>query len=370
MIKATFKKYILQFKNPSGTSRGILKTKETFFLEIFDGDKKGIGECAIFRGLSYDDVPEYEEKLQWLCENINANSEILKLELRHFPSIWFGYEQAILNLKHGENLYFPSEFTKGKSSIKINGLIWMGNADFMQKQIEEKLKQGFDCIKLKIGVDWNSEKEILKQLRQKFPKEQLELRVDANGGFIFEEAKMVLQELAELGIHSIEQPIKAFSKDGRWKMEDGSLKSDIDSTDCFPEVSGQAVPRNDMKTLCAHTPTPIALDEELIGVVDFEEKKQLLEEKKPQFIILKPALVGGFSGTDEWISIAENLGIGWWITSALESNIGLNAIAQYTFTKNNKMPQGLGTGALFTNNFPSVLDLRGDQLSFIPNKNS
>ena len=339
MIKATFKKYILQFKNPSGTSRGILKTKETFFLEIFDGDKKGIGECAIFRGLSYDDVPEYEDKLQWLCENINENSEILKLELKHFPSIWFGYEQAILNLKHGENLYFPSEFTKGKSSIKINGLIWMGNADFMQLQIEEKLKQGFDCIKLKIGVDWNSEKEILKQLRQKFPKEQLELRVDANGGFIFEEAKMVLQELAELGIHSIEQPIKA-----------GNLSQ--------------------MTKLSANTPTPIALDEELIGVVDFEQKKQLLEEIKPQYIILKPALVGGFSGCNEWISLAENLGIGWWITSALESNIGLNAIAQYTFTKNNKMPQGLGTGALFTNNFPSVLDLRGDQLSFIPNKNS
>ena len=339
MIKATFKKYILQFKNPSGTSRGILKTKETFFLEIFDGDKKGIGECAIFRGLSYDDVPEYEDKLQWLCENINENSEILKLELKHFPSIWFGYEQAILNLKHGENLYFPSEFTKGKSSIKINGLIWMGNADFMQLQIEEKLKQGFDCIKLKIGVDWNSEKEILKQLRQKFPKEQLELRVDANGGFIFEEAKMVLQELAELGIHSIEQPIKA-----------GNLSQ--------------------MTKLSANTPTPIALDEELIGVVDFEQKKQLLEEIKPQYIILKPALVGGFSGCNEWISLAENLGVGWWITSALESNIGLNAIAQYTFTKNNKMPQGLGTGALFTNNFPSVLDLRGDQLSFIPNKNS
>ncbi len=339
MIKATFKKYILQFKNPSGTSRGILKTKETFFLEIFDGDKKGIGECAIFRGLSYDDVPEYEDKLQWLCENINANSEILKLELKHFPSIWFGYEQAILNLKHGENLYFPSEFTKGKSSIKINGLIWMGNADFMQLQIEEKLKQGFDCIKLKIGVDWNSEKEILKQLRQKFPKEQLELRVDANGGFIFEEAKMVLQELAELGIHSIEQPIKA-----------GNLSQ--------------------MTKLSANTPTPIALDEELIGVVDFEQKKQLLEEIKPQYIILKPALVGGFSGCNEWISLAENLGIGWWITSALESNIGLNAIAQYTFTKNNKMPQGLGTGALFTNNFPSVLNLQGDQLSFIPNKNS
>ena len=332
MKTATFKQYLLQFKNPSGTSRGVLHTKETFFLEILEGDKKGIGECALFRGLSFDDVPDYEEKLTWLCENINQGSGYLKKELLHFPSIWFGYEQAILNVKHGENLYFPSDFTEGKSSIKINGLIWMGNVDFMQTQIEEKLELGFDCIKLKIGVDWNSEKEILRKLREKFPKEQLELRVDANGGFTFEEAKIVLKELYELGIHSIEQPIKA-----------GNLE--------------------EMKLLCATTPTPIALDEELIGVVDFEEKRKLLEKIKPQYIILKPALIGGFSGTDEWISFAENLGIGWWITSALESNIGLNAIAQYTFSKGNKMPQGLGTGGLFTNNFESNLQLEGDLLS-------
>ena len=332
MKTATFKQYLLQFKNPSGTSRGVLHTKETFFLEILEGDKKGIGECALFRGLSFDDVPDYEEKLTWLCENINQDSGYLKKELLHFPSIWFGYEQAILNVKHGENLYFPSDFTEGKSSIKINGLIWMGNVDFMQTQIEEKLELGFDCIKLKIGVDWNSEKEILRKLREKFPKEQLELRVDANGGFTFEEAKTVLNELDELGIHSIEQPIKA-----------GNLE--------------------EMKLLCATTPTPIALDEELIDVVDFEQKRKLLEKIKPQYIILKPALIGGFSGTDEWISLAENLGIGWWITSALESNIGLNAIAQYTFTKGNKMPQGLGTGGLFTNNFESNLQLEGDLLS-------
>ena len=332
MKTATFKQYLLQFKNPSGTSRGVLHTKETFFLEILEGDKKGIGECALFRGLSFDDVPDYEEKLTWLCENINQDSAYLKKELLHFPSIWFGYEQAILNVKHGENLYFPSDFTEGKSSIKINGLIWMGNVDFMQTQIEEKLELGFDCIKLKIGVDWNSEKEILRKLREKFPKEQLELRVDANGGFTFEEAKIVLKELDELGIHSIEQPIKA-----------GNLE--------------------EMKLLCATTPTPIALDEELIGVVDFEEKRKLLEKIKPQYIILKPALIGGFSGTDEWISLAENLGIGWWITSALESNIGLNAIAQYTFSKGNNMPQGLGTGGLFTNNFESNLQLEGDLLS-------
>ncbi|MBU4538556.1 MAG: o-succinylbenzoate synthase [Weeksellaceae bacterium] len=331
-MTAEYSQYLLNFKRPGGTSRGVLHTKETYFLEISENGRKGTGECGLFRGLSYDDVPEYEEKLKWLCENINADSAILKEELKHFPSIWFGYEQAVLNLKYGEDLYFPSKFTSGKSSIKINGLIWMGDAEFMQQQIEEKLEEGFDCIKLKIGTDWDSEKEILKKLREKFPKKDLELRVDANGGFSFEEAKIVLQELADLEIHSIEQPIKA---------------------------------RNvkDMKALCRETPTPVALDEELIGIIDFDTKKELLETIKPQYIILKPSLIGGFSGTDEWIFLAENLNIGWWITSALESNIGLNAIAQYTFTKNPKIPQGLGTGGLFTNNFETLLDLKGDQLS-------
>lgn len=331
MKTATFKQYILEFKQASGTSRGVLTTKETYFLEITEGDKKGIGECAIFRGLSFEDVPEYEEMLKWLCENINENKKLLRKELLHFPSIWFGYEQAMLNLKHGEDVYFPGEFSEGYSSIKINGLIWMGDADFMKKQIEEKLNEGFQCLKLKIGTDWNSEKEILKQLRSTFSKEDLELRVDANGGFTFEEAKAVLQELADLDIHSIEQPIKA-----------GNIEQ--------------------MAELCKNTPTPIALDEELIGVLNFEDKKELLEKINPQYIILKPSLVGGFSGTDEWISFAESKKIGWWITSALESNIGLNAIAQYTFTKNPKIPQGLGTGGLFTNNLETRLVLHGDEL--------
>ena len=202
-MNAQFTQHNLIFKQASGTSRGVLTTKETYLLEISKNGQKGIGECAIFRGLSYDDVPDYEEKLTWLCKNINLDFEVLKKELLHYPSIIFGLEQALLNLEHGEDLYFPSDFTDGKDSIKINGLIWMGNADFMQSQIEEKLAKGFDCIKLKIGVDWKSEKEIIKKLREKFPKEQLELRVDANGAFSYEEARMVLQELADLGIHSI-----------------------------------------------------------------------------------------------------------------------------------------------------------------------
>ncbi|AZA90444.1 L-Ala-D/L-Glu epimerase [Chryseobacterium nakagawai] len=332
-MKASYFKYVLEFKRPSGTSRGVLLDKETFILEISEDGKKGIGECAVFRGLSFDDKPDYEEKLIWLCENIDLNPDFLKEELKDFPSIWFGYEQAVQNLKLGENLYFPSEFTEGKSAITINGLIWMGDVGYMEEQIQDKLEKGFHCIKLKIGVDWKSEHIILQELRRKFSKEQLELRVDANGGFSIDEAGIVLQQLADLHIHSIEQPIKA----GNWKG---------------------------MAELCAQTPTPIALDEELIGITDLEEKKKLLETIKPQYIILKPALVGGFAGSDEWISLAEEQNIGWWITSALESNIGLNAIAQYTFTKKSPMPQGLGTGALFTNNFESNLELRNELLWF------
>lgn len=332
-MEAKYLKYLLEFKRPSGTSRGVLLDKETFILEIAENGKKGVGECAIFRGLSFDDRPDYEEKLKWLCENIEKDSAYLKEELKEFPSLWFGYEQAVLNLKYGGSLYFPSEFTEGKSAITINGLIWMGDVGYMEEQIQDKLKKGFHCIKLKIGVDWKSEHVILQKLRKKFSKDQLELRVDANGGFSKEEASVVLQQLADLHIHSIEQPIKA----GNW---------------------------SDMAELCAQTPTPIALDEELIGIIDPEKKKQLLEAIQPQYIILKPALVGGFSGSDEWISLAEHQNIGWWITSALESNIGLNAIAQYTFTKKNPMPQGLGTGALFVNNFESSLDLRNELLWF------
>ncbi|EJL72157.1 o-succinylbenzoate synthase [Chryseobacterium populi] len=332
-MRAEYFKYLLQFKRPGGTSRGVLSEKETFILEILENDRKGTGECAVFRGLSFDDRPDYEEKLQWLCENIQDDAGFLKKELKEFPSIWFGYEQAMRNLKYGSNLYFPSEFTDGQFPIIINGLIWMGDADYMEEQIQDKLDQGFHCIKLKIGVNWKSEHEILQKLRAKFSKEKLELRVDANGGFNTGEAKIVLQQLADLHIHSIEQPIKS----GNW---------------------------DDMAELCAYTPTPVALDEELIGITDYNEKERLLEAIKPQYIILKPALVGGFSGSDEWISLAEKQNINWWITSALESNIGLNAIAQYTYTKKSKMPQGLGTGGLFTNNFDNHLDLRGERLLF------
>ena len=335
MIKATYKKYILNFKNPSGTSRGILKTKETWFIILEENNKIGIGETGLFRGLSFDDVPNYEEKLKWVCNNINKGFAFLLKELCDFPSIQFGLEQAFLSLKSETQFdLFPSEFTKGNQAIPINGLVWMGDKTFMKNQIKEKLKTGFSCIKMKIGaIDFDTEIDLLKSIRKEFSSKEIELRVDANGAFNPKNALEKLQILSELEIHSIEQPIK---------------QNQIE----------------EMANLCVKTPLPIALDEELIGVFSSEEKQQLLETIKPQFIILKPSLIGGFAGSKEWIKFATQNNCGWWITSALESNIGLNAIAQFTFTLQNKMPQGLGTGGLFTNNFESPLTVKNGTLHY------
>ena len=335
MIKASYKKYILHFKNPSGTSRGILRTKETWFIVLEENGKRGIGETGLFRGLSIDDVSSYEEKLSWACENIKLGLTDLLAMLIEFPSIQFGLEQAFLSLQ-SENKFqlFPSEFCKGKESITINGLVWMGDQQFMKKQIQEKLNSGFSCIKMKIGaIDFDAEVALLKSIRKEFSSNEIELRVDANGAFNPKNALEKLKTLSELDIHSIEQPIKQ-----------GQLQ--------------------DMALLCENTPLPIALDEELIGVFSAEEKQQVLKMVKPQFIILKPSLVGGFSGSAEWIDIAKKNNVDWWITSALESNVGLNAIAQFTHTLKNKLPQGLGTGGLFTNNFESPLEVENGTLHY------
>jgi O-succinylbenzoate synthase len=332
-LKATYHKYILDFKRPSGTSRGVMTEKETWFIVLEQDGKKGIGECGILRGLSIDDRSDYEEKLQWTCNNIHLGKDHLWEALIEFPSIQFGVEMAFQSLE-SENpfLLFPSDFTNGTKSILINGLVWMGEESFMKQQIEEKLAQGFTCIKLKIGaIDFDKELQLLRFIRQHFTPEQVEIRVDANGAFCEDEALNKLFELSEFKLHSIEQPIQ---------------KNHTDS----------------MTELCKTTPFPIALDEELIGVFTLPEKEQLLEKIKPQYIILKPSFVGGFRGTQEWISLAEKHKIGWWITSALESNIGLNAIAQWTFLQQNLMPQGLGTGALYTNNFDCPLEVSEGQL--------
>ena len=334
-MKATYKKYILNFKRPSGTSRGVMTKKETWFLILEANGKIGIGECGILRTLSIDDRSDYEEKLQWVCQNIDLGKDILWDALMEFPSIQFGVEMAFLSLQSKTPFdLFPSEFTEGKKNMLINGLVWMGEEYFMKTQIEEKLTQGFSCIKLKIGaIDFEKELGLLRFIRQNFDSKTIEIRVDANGAFSSNEALIKLNQLVEFKLHSIEQPINANQV-------------------------------QEMKKLCKQTPFPIALDEELIGVFGIENKRKLLEEIQPQYIILKPSLVGGFKGTLEWISIAESLNIGWWITSALESNIGLNAITQFTFTLNNPMPQGLGTGGLYTNNFDCPLEIEKGNIQY------
>ena len=335
MIKAHSKKYILNFKQASGTSRGVLHTKETFFIIIKENDKLGIGECGLFRGLSADDIPEYENKLTWVCKNINLGLVVLIDDLLAFPSIQFGLEQAFLSLQSNDKFnLFPSDFIKKNKSIPINGLVWMGSPSFMKQQVREKLKSGFTTIKLKIGaIDFETELKLLTYIRKEFSPKEIELRVDANGAFSPENALKKLERLADLQIHSIEQPIEA----GQWEA---------------------------MAKLCANTPLPIALDEELIGVFESVKKRELLQKIKPQYIILKPSLVGGMAGSNEWIHLAEKQQIEWWITSALESNIGLNAIAQYTYQLGTKMPQGLGTGGLFTNNFESPLVVKKGHLHY------
>lgn len=336
-MKASYKKYILDFKRPSGTSRGVLTQKETWFLILEDNGKTGIGECGILRTLSIDDRPDYEEKLKWACENIHLGEEYLWNSLNEFPSIQFGLEMAFQSLKsNNPYLLFPSAFTDGTKGIAINGLVWMGEESYMKQQIEEKLQQGFDCIKLKIGaIDFDKELNLLDFIRSNFSAEEIEIRVDANGAFSSTDALDKLIQLNTFQLHSIEQPVKQ----GQFDL---------------------------MTNLCNKTPFPIALDEELIGVFGYKNKEALLQKIKPQYIILKPSLIGGFRGSREWIDIAEKMNIGWWITSALESNIGLNAIAQWTFLQNNLMPQGLGTGSLYTNNFDSPLEVVNGKLIYNP----
>lgn len=325
-MKARWFKYDLEFNTPAGTSRGVLTTKETFFIVVREEGKVGIGECGLLRGLSPDDVPEYEAKLEEVCKYVNKGMKYWYPRLAEFPSIQFGLEQATRDLFTPEPLtHFDTFYSRGEEGQAINGLIWMGDADYMKKQVEEKLEAGFRCLKMKIGaIDWENEKAILKSIRDRFSEKELELRVDANGAFSPIEAKDVLRELHKLKIHSIEQPIKA----GQWE---------------------------EMKNLCSNTPVPIALDEELIGVHDYSRRQELLDTIQPQYIVLKPSFIGGWTGSRDWINRAEKAGIGWWVTSALESNIGLNAIAEWTSTLGNEMAQGLGTGSLYKNNIEGPL---------------
>ena len=327
---------LLHFKQPAGTSRGVYTTRKIWLVHLSDGQREGVGECAPLPDLSCDALPdhEYASILNKVCEDFCSSGEIDYEALRDYPSMLFGLETALLNLQNGDRL-FDTAFSRGETGIPINGLVWMGNHDEMLQRLEEKLEKGFRCIKLKIGaIDFDQELDLIRRIRDRFSFHEVELRVDANGAFPYDEALYKLEQLSQYNIHTIEQPIKA----GQWAY---------------------------MADLCRESPLPIALDEELIGVNDPEMKRHLLNIIKPRYIILKPSLHGGMAGCREWIETARDLGIGSWITSALESNIGLNAIAQFAssvYGDHITMPQGLGTGQLFTDNIPMPLEIRNDQL--------
>lgn len=337
-VKASFEAFTLDFKRPSGTSRGVLTQKKGWKLLLTDPEGiAGLGECSVIPGLSPDYVSDeqYEKKLTEVCRNplLFIGNHAL---LRDYPSILFGLESAWFDLVNGgRRIYFNSANNPCGFTIPINGLIWMGDPGYMQEQIEEKLAGGYSCIKLKVGaIDFRQELKLLEGIRSRYDASKIVLRVDANGAFSMDDALHKLEELAQLELHSIEQPIKA----GAW---------------------------NDMKRLCEQTPLPIALDEELIGINQTEEKIRLLETIRSQYIILKPSLHGGFGGTREWIDLAEQRQIPWWITSALESNIGLNAIAQFTADFHPVLPQGLGTGGLYETNFDAPLKIEKGNLIYV-----
>ena len=324
----------LHFKQPAGTSRGVYTTRKIWLVHLLDGLRESVGECAPLPDLSCDARPDYAEVLDGFCQALCETGEIDYDTLRAYPSMLFGLETALLNLRCGD-LLFDTAFSRGEVGIPINGLVWMGSYEEMLKRMEEKLEKGYRCVKLKIGaIDFDQELDLIKRIRKRFSFHEVELRLDANGAFPFDEALYKLELLSQYAIHSIEQPIRQ----GQWAY---------------------------MAELCRESPLPIALDEELIGVNDPEMKAHMLNIIKPRYIILKPSLHGGMQGCREWIEIARDMGIGSWITSALESNIGLNAIAQFAsdvYGDNIRMPQGLGTGQLFTDNIEMPLEIRGDQL--------
>lgn len=323
-----------QFKFPAGTSRGVLLHKPSSFIILEQNGFTGIGECSIIPDLSIDPKELYQKKLDEVSQKLNRGFTPDDIDLSAFPSIAFGLETALLDLEaKGSKKLFPSNFTEGKTGIPINGLVWMGNKEFMQKQITEKIGAGNHCIKLKVGaLDFETELEIIAGIREHFSPKEIEIRLDANGGFTPEDALGKLEKLAMYHIHSIEQPIK----------------------------QGQF---DTMADICKKSPIPIVLDEELIGVKS-TDKEFIIEKIKPAYIILKPSLLGGFKQSEEWIRLAEKHHVKWWITSALESNIGLNAIAQWTYTLNSELPQGLGTGQLYHNNIPSPLEIKNAKLFY------
>jgi o-succinylbenzoate synthase len=331
-MKAHYINHQLLFKFPAGTSRGILLEKPSSFIILEENGITGIGECSVIPGLSIDHEEYYQQKLQDICDWINAGYPVDDIDLSQFPSIAFGLETALLDLQTGgKRELFATDFTTGNAGIPINGLVWMGDKAFMTTQINEKITAGYHCIKLKVGaLDFETELDILRYIRKHYSSTEIELRLDANGGFTSADTLEKLNRLSEYQIHSIEQPIKPRQWDA-------------------------------MAEICQKSPIPIVLDEELIGT---SPNEKMLQHIKPAYIILKPSLLGGFRVSEQWIKLAEKNHIGWWNTSALEANIGLNAIAQWTSTLNPSLPQGLGTGQLYHNNIPSPLEIREAKLYY------
>ena len=333
---------LFHFKQPAGTSRGVYLTRRSWFVTATDDalpGKVGVGECAPLPQLSCDDLPDYAHVLEALCRLVERKGGVDYALMRPYPSMLFGIETALMML-HAENgVIFDTPFSKGEMGIPINGLVWMGRHDEMLRRMEEKVEQGFSCVKLKIGaIGLDEELDLMRRLRKRFSPQVMELRLDANGAFQPDEALKILASLETFQVHSIEQPIRR----GQWR-----------------EMAG----------LCRRSPIPIALDEELIGVNIAGMKCQLLDEIKPAYIILKPSLHGGMHGAREWIGMAEQRNIGSWVTSALESNVGLNAIAQFAahvYGCPTPMPQGLGTGLLFTDNVESPISIEADKLVYHP----
>jgi o-succinylbenzoate synthase len=342
-LKASYFKKVFQFSFKARTSRGLMPDKASWFIRLWDEHDaavSGLGECGPLPGLSIDARPDFEERLREIIGRFNearfsapSLEEMLKIIPPEFPSIIFGFETAIHDLVNGgKRVIFRNRFLEGHR-IPINGLIWMGDMDFMMGQISIKVSEGFRCIKLKVGsLDFDRECDVLNYIRKRYFRDNITIRLDANGAFTLDDVLYKLEELAKFTIHSIEQPIKPG----------------------LPE----------MEELCRKSPIPVALDEELIGKVKSEEKVSLLQHLKPQYIILKPTLHGGLQGCAEWISIAAQNNIGWWITSALESSIGLNAICQFTANYQTDLPQGLGTGAIYENNFESPLEVKDGQIFY------
>ncbi len=344
MWNAFFFKYTLNFRFPVNTSRGTLYKRDVYFLKLNrkdNADHIGLGECAPLKGLSRDDLQNYEVILKQRCEELNHcknESDFFKNPMwQYLPSMRFGFEMALADLnKGGERYVFENDFLKGKLTIPIHGLIWMGHPEFMKKQIDQKVRDGFRCLKIKIGaLDFEAELEMLSWIRKKYKEEDISIRLDANGAFTPETALEKIERLSDLRIHSIEQPIAT----GQWKS---------------------------LALLCEKSPVPIALDEELIHCISLEDKKKVFEKISPQAVVLKPSLLGGFMHTREWIDLARFYKVDWWMTSALESNLALNAICQFTAENSPSFAQGLGTGSLYLNNLSSPLKVSQGKIGYNP----